>query len=42
MIGGYLSFSGIDGKARFQRTAVADVLPVRMHDGDDRVEVPKV
>lgn len=41
MIGGYLSFSGIDGKARFQRTAVADVLPVRMEDGDDRVEVPQ-
>ncbi len=41
MIGGYLSFSGIDGKARFQRTAVADVLPVVMDDGDDRVELPQ-
>ncbi len=41
MIGGYLSFSGVDGKARFQRTAVAEVLPVLMEDGDDRVEQPQ-
>jgi uncharacterized membrane protein len=41
MIGGYLSFSGIDGKARFQRTSIADVLPIHMHDGDDRVEAPQ-
>lgn len=40
MIGGYLSFSGIDGKARFQRTALRDVLPVEMVEGDDRVETP--
>lgn len=41
MIGGYLSFSGIDGKARYQRTAIADLLPVQMVDGDDRVECPQ-
>lgn len=41
MIGGYLSFSGIDGKARYQRTALADVLPVAMVEGDDRVERPE-
>lgn len=41
MIGGYLSFSGVDGKARFQRTAVAEVLPVLMEEGDDRVEQPQ-
>jgi uncharacterized membrane protein len=41
MIGGYLSFSGIEGKARFQQTAVRDVLPVEMVDGDDRVEIPQ-
>jgi uncharacterized membrane protein len=40
MIGGYLSFSGIDGKARYQRTALRDVLPVEMLEGDDRVEAP--
>lgn len=41
MIGGYLSFSGINGAARYQRTAVADVLPALMVEGDDRVEVPQ-
>lgn len=41
MIGGYLSFSGIDGKARYQRTALADVLPVTMVEGDDRIECPQ-
>ncbi|GAA4709091.1 glutamine amidotransferase [Pseudonocardia yuanmonensis] len=38
MIGGYLSFTGIDGKARFGMTPLADVLPVRMLDHDDRIE----
>lgn len=41
MIGGYLSFSGIDGKARYQRTALRDVLPVMLVEGDDRIEVPQ-
>lgn len=41
MIGGYLSFSGIDGRARYQSTSIADVLPVTMQDGDDRVELPQ-
>ena len=41
MIGGYLSFSGIDGKARYGSTAVADVLPVSISNGDDRVEKPQ-
>ncbi|MBZ4488048.1 glutamine amidotransferase [Microbacterium sp. cx-55] len=40
MIGGYLSFSGIDAKARWGRTALADVLPVRILDRDDRIELP--
>lgn len=40
MIGGYMSFSGINGTARYQRTPLADVLPVVMVDGDDRVEAP--
>lgn len=40
MIGGYLSFSGIDGKARYQKTALRNVLPVDMVAGDDRVETP--
>jgi uncharacterized membrane protein len=41
MVGGYLSFSGIDGKARYQRTALNAVLPIDMVEGDDRVEAPQ-
>lgn len=40
MVGGYMSFSGIDAKARWGRTSLADALPVRMLDRDDRVELP--
>lgn len=38
MIGGYLSFTGIDAKANFKSTAIADILPIEMLDVDDRVE----
>jgi uncharacterized membrane protein len=41
MIGGYMSFAGIDGKARFASSPLADVLPVVMKETDDRVEVPE-
>jgi len=41
MIGGYLSFQGINGSARFRNTPVEDVLPVRCLPYDDRVEVPE-
>ncbi len=41
MIGGYLSFSGIEGKAGYPRTDLATVLPVVMTEGDDRREVPE-
>lgn len=40
MIGGYLSFSGIDAKARYSQTPINDILPVRILDRDDRVEKP--
>jgi uncharacterized membrane protein len=40
MIGGYMSFSGIGGKARYAATALRDVLPVEMLVGDDRIEAP--
>lgn len=40
MVGGYLTFSGIDAKARWGRTPLAEVLPVRVLDRDDRVELP--
>jgi uncharacterized membrane protein len=41
MIGGYMTFQGIDGKARYRGSPVEEVLPVRMIEGDDRVEAPE-
>jgi uncharacterized membrane protein len=41
MIGGYLSFQGLDGKARWGRTAVEDALPVSCLPYDDRLEIPE-
>ncbi len=41
MIGGYLSFQGIDGKARWGRTAVEEALPVSCLPYDDRLEIPE-
>lgn len=41
MIGGYLSFQGIEAKANYRATPVADVLPVALEPGDDRVESPE-
>lgn len=41
MVGGYMTFQGIDGKARYAKTAVEEVLPITMHERDDRVEVPE-
>lgn len=41
MIGGYLSFQGIDGKARWRRTPVEEALPVTCLPYDDRLEIPE-
>jgi uncharacterized membrane protein len=41
MIGGYYSFQGINGGARFHGTPVEDILPVEIMPYDDRVEVPE-
>ena len=41
MVGGYMSFTGIDAKARYKQSALADVLPVELLDIDDRVECPE-
>lgn len=41
MAGGYLSFQGIDGKARWRKTPVEDTLPVMCQPWDDRVEIPE-
>lgn len=41
MIGGYLSFQGIDARARWHRTAVEEALPVECLPYDDRLEIPE-
>lgn len=41
MCGGYLSFSGIYGSARFAGTPLEPVLPVVINRYDDRVEAPQ-
>jgi uncharacterized membrane protein len=41
MIGGYLSFQGIDGKARYHGTPIEAALPVTLEAQDDRVEAPE-
>lgn len=41
MVGGYMSFSGFEGKARFHGTAIERCLPVKMLGYDDRVETPE-
>lgn len=41
MAGGYMSFQGIGGKARYRGTPVEAVLPARIDPWDDRVETPE-
>jgi len=41
MFGGYYSFQGINGGARYHKTPVEEVLPVSCLPVDDRVEVPE-
>lgn len=41
MIGGYLTFQGIDGRARWRGTPVEEALPVTCLPYDDRIEVPE-
>lgn len=41
MIGGYLTFQGIDGRGRWRRTPVEDALPVTCLPYDDRIEAPE-
>jgi uncharacterized membrane protein len=41
MVGGYLTFQGIEGKGRWAGSAVEDVLPVTLQTVDDRVERPE-
>ena len=41
MCGGYLSFAGIYGSAKYYKTPVEEILPVTMHERDDRLEAPQ-
>lgn len=40
MVGGYLSFQGIEAKANYRATPLAEALPVELEVGDDREELP--
>lgn len=41
MVGGYLSFSGIDAKANYAPSPLGDILPVEVLETDDRAEHPE-
>jgi uncharacterized membrane protein len=41
MIGGYLSFAGLENRAAYANTPIAEVLPVTIAAADDRVELPQ-
>jgi uncharacterized membrane protein len=41
VVGGYLTFQGIEGKGRYAGSAVEDALPVTIFPYDDRVEAPE-
>ena len=40
MIGGYMTFAGFAGAARYASTPIEEILPVSISPYDDRVEVP--
>jgi uncharacterized membrane protein len=41
MIGGYLTFQGIDAKGQYQGSAIEEILPVSLSATDDRAEFPQ-
>ncbi len=41
MMGGYMTFMGIEGKGNYHHTIIEEILPVRMMAGDDREEHPE-
>lgn len=41
MFGGYCSFQGFQGAARYHKTAIEEILPVHCQAYDDRVETPE-
>ncbi|MBN9332078.1 glutamine amidotransferase [Devosia sp.] len=41
MVGGYLTFQGIDAKGQYAGSPIEEALPVTIEKGDDRVEAPQ-
>ncbi|SKC47084.1 glutamine amidotransferase [Maledivibacter halophilus] len=41
MIGGYMTFQGIEAKGKYKDTHIEDILPVNLLTYDDRVEIPE-
>jgi uncharacterized membrane protein len=41
MVGGYMSFGGLESKANYRLTPLARILPVAIIPGDDRMECPE-
>jgi uncharacterized membrane protein len=41
MVGGYLTFQGIDAKGQYAGSPIEEALPVTIERGDDRVEAPQ-
>ena len=41
MVGGYLSYQGINGSARYKNTPIEEILPVEIKPYDDRIEIPQ-
>lgn len=41
MIGGYLTYQGMEGKGKWKNSVLEEILPVSLQVGDDRCEVPE-
>lgn len=41
MVGGYLTFQGIEAKGHYAGSPIEDALPVTLHYHDDRIEAPE-
>ncbi len=41
MIGGYMTYQGMDARGKWKESAIEEILPVALQYGDDRVEVPE-
>ncbi|MBA3450225.1 MAG: cytoplasmic protein [Chloroflexia bacterium] len=41
MVGGYLTFQGIEGKGQYAGSPIEEALPVTIHRYDDRIEAPQ-